>query len=361
MAPKNKNKKLGRFAKFIIIYSCTAFVVMIAVWGLLYAFLGDYEEGRPSVAMDKIISDFNAENVDKVLSSAKLTTNEFETIDLVTEFLKSRLTGQETSYKKSNGEYSEATPVYIVYAGDAPLARVELTDAGKNFFKFTKWQLGSISTYDISPKTPSKTVTVTVPSGSEVSLNGISVDTKYIKNDNITFDPCKNVAEFVTAPTLTEYEVTGLLCEPDITVEYNNMPLSLSGENGVYTCSYPEDAALLETQKATIINTAETYGKYIINRGSLASLKKLMVGRAETYISDIPAVWAFLSGKQYTYEFKNESITNFKKYSDNCFSCDMYYDLYVNWGYGSKTYETSMTYVYVLIDGNWYVADFVIN
>lgn len=361
MAPKNKKKKLGGFAKFIIIYSCIAFIVMIAVWGLLYAFLDDYEESRPSVAMDKIISGFNAENVDKILNSAELTTNEFETIDMVAGFLKSQLEGKETSYRKSNGEYSENTPVYIVYAGDAPLAKVELTKSGKNFFKFTKWQLGSICAYDVSPKATSKTINVTVPSGSAISLNGVSVDAKYIKNDNITFDPCKNISEFVAAPTMTEYEVTGLLCEPDITVEYNNTPLALSGENGVYTCSYPEDTTLLEVQKDTIINTAETYGKYIINRGSLAGLKKLMVGRAETYISDIPAVWAFLSGKQYTYEFKNESITNFIKYSDNCFSCNMYYDLYVNWGYGDKTYETSMTYVYVLIDGKWYVADFIIN
>lgn len=361
MAPENKKKKLGRFAKFIIIYSCTAFIVMIAVWGLLYAFLDDYEESRPSVAMDKIMSDFNAENVDKLLNSAELTTNEFETIDIVAGFLKSQLEGKETSYRKSNGEYSENTPVYIIYAGDAPLAKVELTKSGKNFFKFTKWQLGGICPYDVSPKTTSKTVNVTVPSGSTISLNGVSVDAEYIKNDNITFEPCKNIGEFVEVPTMTEYEVTGLLCEPDIAVEYNNTTLVLSGENGVYTCSYPEDTALLEAQRDTIINTAETYGKYIINRGSLAGLKKLMVGRAETYISDIPAVWAFLSGKQYTYEFKNESITNFKKYSDNCFSCDMYYDLYVNWGYGDKTYETSMTYVYVLIDGKWYVADFIIN
>lgn len=361
MEPKEKKKKLSRFAKFIIIYSSVAFAAMLAIWGLLYLFLQDYEEGRPSVTMDKIMSDFNAENVDKVLKSSNLTTNEFETIDTITKFLESRLEGQTASYRKANGEYSENTPVYMVYAGDTPLAKVELTEAGKNFFKFTKWQIGNISTYDISPKTPSVTVTITVPSGSAVSLNGVSVGNKYIKNDSITFEPCKNIGEFVATPTVTEYEVSGLLFEPDIAVEYNNIPLTLSGGDGIYTCSYPEDAVLLEAQKDTIINTAETYGKYIINRGSLDSLKNLMVGRAETYISDIPAIWAFLSGKQYTYEFRNENITNFKKYSDNCFSCDMYYDLYVNWGYGDKTYETSMTYVYVLIDGNWYVADFIIN
>lgn len=356
-----KKKKLSRFSKFIIIYSVTAIAVMIIVWGVLYAFLNDYEEGRPSVAMDRIMTDFNANNIDKVLNSADITTNEFEDIDMIAAFLKSKLEGQEASYRKSNGEYSEATPVYIVYASDTPIARIELAEESKNFFKFTRWQLGSISAYNISQKNPEKTINITVPSGSTISLNNVTVGAGYIKKDNIAVDLCKNIGEFAAIPTMTEYEVTGLLCEPDITVTYNNTPLALSGENGVYTCDYPEDAALLAAQRNNIVNTAETYGKYIINKAPLSGLKNLMVGKAKTYISNIPAVWAFLSGKQYTYEFKNESITNFKKYSDQCFSCDVYYDLYVNWGYGSKTYETSLTYVYVLIDGKWYVADFIIN
>ena len=86
-----------------------------------------------------------------------------------------------------------------------------------------------------------------------------------------------------------------------------------------------------------------------------------MVGYANEYISDIPAVWAFLYGKTYTYEFNNENISNFRKYSDDCFSCDVYYDLYVDWKDGNKTYNTSVTYTFVKTDGEWYVADFIIN
>lgn len=106
---------------------------------------------------------------------------------------------------------------------------------------------------------------------------------------------------------------------------------------------------------------AESYGKYIINRGSLSTLSGYMLGYAKEYVSDIPAVWAFLYGKTYTYEFQNESITNFSKYSDNCFSCDVYYDLYVDYKTGNTTYNTSLTYTFVKTGGKWYVADFIIN
>ena len=45
----------------------------------------------------------------------------------------------------------------------------------------------------------------------------------------------------------------------------------------------------------------------------------------------------------------------------NCFSCDVYYDLYVDWKDGNKTYNTSVTYTYVKTNGAWYVADFILN
>ena len=79
------------------------------------------------------------------------------------------------------------------------------------------------------------------------------------------------------------------------------------------------------------------------------------------YVSDIPAIWAYLWGKSYTYQFNNESITNFRKYSDKCFSCDVYYDLYVDYKTGNTTYKTSLTYTFVKQNGTWMLADFLIN
>ena len=49
--------------------------------------------------------------------------------------------------------------------------------------------------------------------------------------------------------------------------------------------------------------------------------------------------------RSYTYQFNNESITNFRKYSDKCFSCDVYYDLYVDY----KTGNTCLLYTSYLI------------
>ena len=118
---------------------------------------------------------------------------------------------------------------------------------------------------------------------------------------------------------------------------------------------------MYKSMESRIYTIAEQYGAYIINRGSLSKLSSYMVGTAAEYVSDIPAIWAYLWGKSYTYQFNNESITNFRKYSDKCFSCDVYYDLYVDYKSGNTTYKTSLTYTFVKQNGTWMLADFLIN
>ena len=71
--------------------------------------------------------------------------------------------------RKKAGEYSEKTPVYVVYAGDTPIAKVELESAGKNAHKFNKWTLGTIS-FEILQRTLQKLKTA--PTGADVYING---------------------------------------------------------------------------------------------------------------------------------------------------------------------------------------------
>lgn len=356
-----KKRKLKAFSKFLIIYTTALAVVIAVVWIMLYSLMKDYEEGRPNVTMDKIIGQFTAENVENMLNESNVTFNEFENNQRVAEYLKERLGNDTVSYKKKAGEYSEDTPVYVVYANETAIAKVTLAANGKNAHKFTKWKLGTISFDGYTDKNKKDTFTFTVPKNSVLQINGVTVSENYITEDDVAFDPCRHVSEYVTAPAQTVYTVTGLIAQPEVAVTYNGAALEVTEQDGSYSAGYPTDEQMLAEHQDNIMSIAKDYGRYIINRGSLAKLNTNMIGYARDYVSDIPAIWAFLYGMTYTYEFQNESITNFTKYSDDCFSCDIYYDLYVAWGNGDKTYNTSLTYTFVQTDGKWYVADFIIN
>jgi len=356
-----KKRKGSKFKKFLIIYSAVLMAICIIVWIVLYNFIGDYEEGRPFTAMDTLVNRFSADNVESLLNESGVTINEFESNEMVAGYLKEKLSNESVSYKKKAREYSEETPVYIIYAGETPIAKVSLEKDGTNFFGFNKWKLGQLSFDDFADKTTNNAITIHVPKGSKVTINGVEVSDAYIKENDVAFDPCMHISDFVQQPFKTTYEVSGLIIQPDIKVTFNDIALNVKADKNTYLANYPGDDALMESMQEEIMTLGKDYGKYIINRGSLSSLTNKMVGYAKDYVSDIPAIWAFLYGMTYTYEFQNESISNFIKYSDDCFSCDLYYDLYVQWNGGDKTYNTSLTYTYVKINGKWMVADFIIN
>ncbi len=360
----SKRKKTNGFKRFLMIYTAALAIVICLVWILLYGLLKDYEGGRPASTMDKIISQFTVDNVESLLNNSGVTYNEFESNQIVATYLKGQLTAGAANYKKKSGEYAEENPVYVVYAGETAIAKVTLAADGKNGHNFTKWKMGAISFDGYADKKQNNSaVTIQVPKGAQLSLNNVPVSAQYISADDQLFDPCKHVADYVTPPVDTVYTIQGLLVKPEISVVLNGTQLTIQEDTkkNTYTALYPADDTLLAQQQDYIKTIAESYGKYIINRGSLSTLSGYMVGYAKDYVSDIPAVWAFLYGKTYTYEFQNENITNFSKYSDNCFSCDVYYDLYVDYQTGNTTYNTSLTYTFVKINGKWYVADFIIN
>lgn len=356
---KKRKTKLDKFKVFLLAYSGILIGIVLIALILLYGLLKDYEKSMPNNTMDKVVEKFTADNIEKLLNDNEINVNEFESNATVAEYFKNVLSNNEVSYKRKTGEFTNNNPVYLVISGDTIIAKVILAEDGKNAHKFTEWKLGSVS-FDgyIDAKNG---ITITAPSAAEVKINGIKVSESYITQKDITFEPVKNVSAFVTTPTNTSYKVTGLIAAPQITATLNGVELPVKVENKICTISYPTDAALLEAQKANITAINEAYGKYIINRGSLSNLTKNLVGNAKTYVSDIPAVWAFLYGMTYTYEFKNQNITNMVKYSDNCFSCTSNYDLYVQWSNGNKTYNTSMVYTFVKTNGSWYLADFAIN
>jgi len=351
-----KKIKLNKFGVFLLAYSGILISVVIVLLLLLQGVLKDYEKSMPNNTMSKIEKEFTPDNIEQILNDNPVKINEFETVSSIADYFKLKMQDNEVTYKRKSGEFTDTTPVYVVKAGDATIAKVTLAENGKNAHKFTEWKLDSIS-FDgyIDAKNE---ITITAPSSAEVKLNGIKISESYITKKDIKLELTKNVDPYVKAPTNVEYKVSGLMVQPNITASMNGVDLGVTVDGKVCSVNYPTDAVLFEAQKPNINALNEAFGKYLINRGSLDTLNKFLVGNAKKNMSNIEATWAFLYGKTYTYEFRNQSFTNMIKYSDNCYSCQTFYQLYVKWGEGEKTYDTSMIDTFVKINGSWYLSDF---
>lgn len=356
-------KHIGAFWKFLAVYSGILVLVIAAGLIWIYGLLDDYEEGMPDVAMTDIINEhFTYDNVEKLIMDNQDEIGRYENISVVISYVQDAIYGKEVTFSRKSGEYTNETPVYMVKSENKNIAKVSLKEERKNGHGFSVWGIDKVIFGEFQNN--GNMVTITAPSQAVVTINGRTAEDDIVSERDTAIELLEGVKDYVELPTNTIYKVEGLMAKPEIKAELNGVQLVVSEEaglEGTYTISYPGDEQLLTEQSEYIKNINVEYGKYIINKGSLTRLKSYMIGNAKQYVSDIPAVWAFLWGKTYTYEFKTNEISNFVKYSDDCFSCDVKFDLYVKWNTGDKTYDTGMTYIFVKQEDKWYLADFAIN
>lgn len=101
-------------------------------------------------------------------------------------------------------------------------------------------------------------VTVTVPYGSSVTVNGKALSRSYSVDSGVKYPFLTRFEEHMTGlPTSVVYQISGLFKEPDIKVVYNNTELVPA--EGTYTYALPES----QTQKAVIL--APSYATIKIN------------------------------------------------------------------------------------------------
>ena len=241
--------------------------------------------------MDEVVKDMSMGKTEDVLRRADLAANEFEQdTDRLISYVDSKIHGCSLSYSKKSGEYSENNPVYLLYADKTPVAKVTLKEAGKNAYKFSRWKRGQIYVGNDLPNSVKQddAVSILVPAGSTVTVNGVTVNDSYIEENDVEFVPCKNIGDFVEKPVKTRYAIMGLMMEPEVKVVYNGNELETEKEGMEYTSSYPGDDELMQRMEPAIIELNHSYGKYIINKGKMAAVTSERVGFAKVYMSDIP-------------------------------------------------------------------------
>lgn len=183
--PKRK-RRLSKFSRFLLIYSAV-FLAFIAV-GLLFfwKYIEAYEISRPENAMEEIVLSLDNVSATDTLKTA-FSVSEFENKDKVFEEISGKyLQGQEYTFRKMPGEYTDDTPTYIFRSGTTDLLKIDLApksgeDAG---FGFRLWEVSAVSLLEGN----TRTVTIQVPPDTAVSVNGIAVADSYITDDHVEYE-----------------------------------------------------------------------------------------------------------------------------------------------------------------------------
>ncbi len=353
---KKGKKKKGYFKKGLLIYATVLLAIIACVWTFFYSFIDGYEKGMSYHKIAEITKELK-ENPEKLLKDTRINT-EFEGDGYAVNYIKSLISGKDVTYREAK-ENTTADPVYELVVDKKVFAKISLKEDGKIKHGFKNWAIKDINVADYLPKTAA--ITVSAPENSQVYVNDVIVNDSYITDKSVSIDILSNVEQYLAnPPKMVKYEIKGLFETPTVKVkDSDGNELEVVENAGNYTAGVSKDASLEEEFKQYLLDVTNAYARNFANLDK--SIFNYVRPGSELYDAINSATTYFYPNSKISgTEFTSREITDYVKYSDDCFTCHIKYDYTIYFtGYSIEKDVSSvdMTWVFVKKDGLWYLTD----
>ena len=321
--------KKRKFPVFWCIYAvlvAASLVVIHIELGQVEVFLAKYEASQPKhtakAVFDENFADFDALSYLEKFDDALFG---LETRENVAAYLTEKTKGEEFSYysisTKEDGTYK-----YSVKAGNVKIAGFTLYTDEIAPGGFATYTADDFEVYFAT----NEDITVTVPKGAVVSLNGIQIDETYIIENDIPDSHNQYLPEGVTGKYYTKYKASGFVTVPEVKVVCENSELTIvESEEGYETVSVYNDELKAEYSDY-VLSALQNYATYIQGRYSNGGVTLDMVTKFFDPQSHVYATVKKVSNKYVnsydSYEFRDEMADEFIQYDENTFSCRVSFD-----------------------------------
>ena len=234
-------KKLGKFGKFLLIYSAVFLVIAAAGLCVWWQALSQYEASQPKYKIEEITAEFDTYLSDSLFAVYKDTLTEYENWEEVFAQTLSPAFGCDYKYKKAVKHYTAQNPVYTIYT-DKDIANVTLgASEQRSSFGFAMWEVISVEVVaDISNVSTIDAV-LQAPSDASVRINGIPLESTSLTGTSAYPSPLKweNASDL---PSYCTYRISGLFSEPEIEADISGTALTVirSEDSNSYICDYPQ-------------------------------------------------------------------------------------------------------------------------
>ena len=354
-------KKKSKFKLGLLIYAIVLLVITIGVWAYFYSFIDGYEKGMAYNAVDEVAVDINNNGIDKYIQNID-GGNEFEGSEYVYEYIKNLVSGKTVTYKEAT-DNTASNPSYELMIDEKTFAKVTFVQDGTIKHDFKNWAVESFSVSEYIPET--KDVTILAPVGSKITINGIEVSNTYLVEENVEIPIMAAIAEYMEyVPTSSKYEVKGFYEEPVVEVkDAQGNVLETLVDNNVYTAGFSTDEETEEEFMEFVENVTYAYARNFANLSS--NLYNYLLS-GSSLREDIASVVTYFypDSKLTGTDFVSREITDFVRYTDDCFSCHVSYEFaaYFNGLYdylGNPVQEevsrVDETWVFIRKDDSWYL------
>lgn len=346
-----------RFPLFYTIYFSVILLVIIAVAVAavyLINILGEYEQAQPKYVAEDIYKRYFENGIDysALLDIAGYDLSEFETKDDLVRYLGEQNRGELSYYRVTSGVDASLCK-YIVKMGSVKICTFTLEADASDDSRFDSYSLASLELY----YNPVQSVSVTIPTGTTLYLNGRAADDRYIAESGIKTDTCNYMPEGVEGITLKRYEIDGLFYQPTVEVKAQSGAVCevTESDSGVYTAAIPYDSELEAQWRDKVIEIVKAYSVYMQGDAYFGSISGYFEYGSDLY-EMIRTVENMFVVSHYSWSFENESASEFYKYDDNTFSCRVSVThLLHRWGAEDYKDFIDMTLYFRKTDGNYYI------
>lgn len=350
-------------AYLIVLAVFTVLLIIGAI--LLWNFLEAYENTRPKQVAEEVYNKYIVTgDYSGLLRDSKSGIDLFEDPETVCAAITETANGAELKYFTATSD-DESKVKYAVTANDRQIASFTLKKGNKKAaFGFRYYVLDSAELVVSS----GKKVTVNVPSGYDLFINGKQVGEKYIVADGVVADTEANVPDGIEKIKYTQYSVKNLFSDPVLTAKAptgEETAVSFSEKSGIYTAALVFDEALKNKHSENVIMAARAYAAYMSHDARFAEVSKYLDKNSAIY--DIVRTCEVNWVRDHNgYKIFGEKADEFVRYSDDFFSCRVTLkETITRSGYsennGEYTENIDLIFYYKNTGGNWLIYEIVTN
>jgi hypothetical protein len=337
----------------------------VSSFGLAYlwAELDDYERGTPDYAIKALLRHSGANALPPLFAQNAATPGEFEDSQVKEAALLSWLGGAEVSYRRSAeaSDVTQGTEVFIIKAASADLAAVTLKKIGSG--RFGRWETASVD-YRLPIF---GTLRILAPSNAKIRINGRDLP----KSARIGYYPYGVLANLPEScspvPTQRVFKVSGLYRKPSLeAADFSGNPLPLEWKedakgvrSAVFHPACPEHEKNGFAKMA--IADAKIYSFYMSRDAAFTNLSRRMLRDSAIYTYMATMDTRFYA-RHIGVEFKDETVSNFRKFSPSLLAVDIDYTYQVTQARNRQhSFQTKATFVYWKPEKIWLIADIIIR
>ena len=362
---RRKKRKKDKFKKRLLIFIAILVVVLIVFTIVFSSFLSSYENSQPFKAIESVISEFQTEEgIINFLTANESKANLLDSMANVAGSYAADLSGKKISYIE-NENYRSDRPSYYITADGAKVAEIAFEQTGTTSFGNYVWGVASLDIGSYLKDTLS--YTVSVPSGSTVTVNGTVLSSDRISSTGIP-SVLESSEQFIeNVPSYDTYMISGITTTPTVSVtDQYGSSINVIETSDSFIASDLTTQEFIDSVDSWVLEAIDNWATYFIAMSwSLSNYVK--------YGSDL---YAYIFGSDdmdpiYTsfynfeeiagYEFTEKSASNYVRYSEDCFTVDVKYQLDVYFtvdSYSDNNQNLDATWVFVKeTDGTWAISE----